>query len=177
MRARGAQITDITILVVAADDGVMPQTIEAINHAKAAGMPIIVAVNKIDKPQANPDRVMQELTEYELVPEAWGGDTIFAPISAKFGEGLENLLDMILLVSEVEELKANPDRRAIGSVIEAELDKGRGPVATLLVQDGTLNIGDPIVVGNTFGRVRAMVNDLGRRVKKLAQVHQLKSLD
>ncbi|EHH9474826.1 translation initiation factor IF-2 [Listeria monocytogenes] len=167
MRARGAQITDITILVVAADDGVMPQTIEAINHAKAAGMPIIVAVNKIDKPQANPDRVMQELTEYELVPEAWGGDTIFAPISAKFGEGLENLLDMILLVSEVEELKANPDRRAIGSVIEAELDKGRGPVATLLVQDGALNIGDPIVVGNTFGRVRAMVNDLGRRVKKV----------
>lgn len=167
MRARGAQITDITILVVAADDGVMPQTIEVINHAKAAGMPIIVAVNKIDKPQANPDRVMQELTEYELVPEAWGGDTIFAPISAKFGEGLENLLDMILLVSEVEELKANPDRRAIGSVIEAELDKGRGPVATLLVQDGTLNIGDPIVVGNTFGRVRAMVNDLGRRVKKV----------
>ncbi|ECC2451257.1 translation initiation factor IF-2 [Listeria monocytogenes] len=167
MRARGAQITDITILVVAADDGVMPQTIEAINHAKAAGMPIIVAVNKIDKPQANPDRVMQELTEYELVPEAWGGDTIFAPISAKFGEGLENLLDMIILVSEVEELKANPDRRAIGSVIEAELDKGRGPVATLLVQDGTLNIGDPIVVGNTFGRVRAMVNDLGRRVKKV----------
>ncbi|EID2502053.1 translation initiation factor IF-2 [Listeria monocytogenes] len=167
MRARGAQITDITILVVAADDGVMPQTIEAINHAKAAGMPIIVAVNKIDKPQANPDRVMQELTEYELVPEAWGGDTIFAPISAKFGEGLESLLDMILLVSEVEELKANPDRRAIGSVIEAELDKGRGPVATLLVQDGTLNIGDPIVVGNTFGRVRAMVNDLGRRVKKV----------
>ncbi|HFL0474978.1 TPA: translation initiation factor IF-2 [Listeria monocytogenes] len=167
MRARGVQITDITILVVAADDGVMPQTIEAINHAKAAGMPIIVAVNKIDKPQANPDRVMQELTEYELVPEAWGGDTIFAPISAKFGEGLENLLDMILLVSEVEELKANPDRRAIGSVIEAELDKGRGPVATLLVQDGTLNIGDPIVVGNTFGRVRAMVNDLGRRVKKV----------
>ncbi|EKL0525598.1 translation initiation factor IF-2 [Listeria monocytogenes] len=167
MRARGAQITDITILVVAADDGVMPQTIEAINHAKAAGMPIIVAVNKIDKPQANPDRVMQELTEYELVPEAWGGDTIFAPISAKFGEGLENLLDMILLVSEVEELKANPDRRAIGSVIEAELDKGRGPVATLLVQDGTLNIGDPIVLGNTFGRVRAMVNDLGRRVKKV----------
>ncbi|TYV65500.1 translation initiation factor IF-2 [Listeria monocytogenes] len=167
MRARGAQITDITILVVAADDGVMPQTIEAINHAKAAGMPIIVAVNKIDKPQANPDRVMQELTEYELVPEAWGGDTIFAPISAKFGEGLENLLDMILLVSEVEELKANPDRRAIGSVIEAELDKGRGTVATLLVQDGTLNIGDPIVVGNTFGRVRAMVNDLGRRVKKV----------
>ncbi|EIA19868.1 translation initiation factor IF-2 [Listeria fleischmannii] len=167
MRARGAQITDITILVVAADDGVMPQTIEAINHAKAAGMPIIVAVNKIDKPQANADRVMQELTEYELIPEDWGGDTIFAPISAKFGEGLDNLLDMILLVSEVEELKANPERRAIGTVVEAELDKGRGSVATLLVQDGTLNIGDPIVVGNTFGRVRAMVNDLGRRVKKV----------
>lgn len=167
MRARGAQITDITILVVAADDGVMPQTIEAINHAKAARMPIIVAVNKIDKPQANADRVMQELTEYELIPEDWGGDTIFAPISAKFGEGLDNLLDMILLVSEVEELKANPERRAIGTVVEAELDKGRGSVATLLVQDGTLNIGDPIVVGNTFGRVRAMVNDLGHRVKKV----------
>lgn len=166
MRARGAKITDITILVVAADDGVMPQTIEAINHAKAAEVPIIVAVNKIDKPQANADRVMQELTEYELVPEAWGGDTIFVPISAKFGEGLDTLLEMILLVSEVEELKANPDRLAIGSVIEAELDKGRGSVATLLVQDGTLNVGDPIVVGNTFGRVRAMVNDIGRRVKK-----------
>ncbi|MBC1245379.1 translation initiation factor IF-2 [Listeria booriae] len=167
MRARGARITDITILVVAADDGVMLQTIEAINHAKAADVPIIVAVNKIDKPQANPDRVMQELTEYELVPEAWGGDTIFVPISAKFGEGLDNLLEMILLVSEVEELRANPDRLAIGSVIEAELDKGRGSVATLLVQDGTLKVGDPIVVGNTFGRVRAMVNDLGRRVKKV----------
>lgn len=167
MRARGAKITDITILVVAADDGVMPQTIEAINHAKAAEVPIIVAVNKIDKPQANADRVMQELTEYELVPEAWGGDTIFVPISAKFGEGLDTLLEMILLVSEVEELKANPDRLAIGSVIEAELDKGRGSVATLLVQDGTLNVGDPIVVGNTFGRVRAMVNDVGRRVKKV----------
>ncbi|RQW68193.1 translation initiation factor IF-2 [Listeria sp. SHR_NRA_18] len=167
MRARGAKITDITILVVAADDGVMPQTIEAINHAKAAEVPIIVAVNKIDKPQANADRVMQELTEYELVPEAWGGDTIFVPISAKFGEGLDTLLEMILLVSEVEELKANPDRLAIGSVIEAELDKGRGSVATLLVQNGTLNVGDPIVVGNTFGRVRAMVNDIGRRVKKV----------
>ncbi|MBC6314637.1 translation initiation factor IF-2 [Listeria grandensis] len=167
MRARGAKITDITILVVAADDGVMPQTIEAINHAKAAEVPIIVAVNKIDKPQANADRVMQELTEYELVPEAWGGDTIFVPISAKFGEGLDTLLEMILLVSEVEELKANPDRLAIGSVIEAELDKGRGSVATLLVQDGTLKVGDPIVVGHTFGRVRAMVNDIGRRVKKV----------
>ncbi|MFK2825036.1 translation initiation factor IF-2 [Bacillus sp. B190/17] len=165
MRARGAKITDITILVVAADDGVMPQTIEAINHAKAAEVPIIVAVNKIDKPTANPDRVMQELTEQNLVPEAWGGDTIFVPLSAKTGEGIEQLLEMILLVAEVEELKANPDRRAIGTVIEAELDKGRGSVATLLVQNGTLNVGDPIVVGNTFGRVRAMVNDLGRRIK------------
>ncbi|OZI11526.1 translation initiation factor IF-2 [Bacillaceae bacterium SAS-127] len=165
MRARGAKITDITILVVAADDGVMPQTIEAINHAKAAEVPIIVAVNKIDKPTANPDRVMQELTEHGLLPEAWGGETIFVPLSAKQGEGIDTLLEMILLVAEVEELKATPDRRAIGTVIEAQLDKGRGSVATLLVQNGTLNVGDPIVVGNTFGRVRAMVNDLGRRVK------------
>lgn len=166
MRARGAQITDITILVVAADDGVMPQTIEAINHAKAAEVPIIVAVNKIDKPTANPDRVMQELTEHGLVPEAWGGDTIFVPVSALTGQGLDELLEMILLVTEVEELKANPNRRATGTVIEAQLDKGRGSVATLLVQNGTLRVGDPIVVGNTFGRVRAMVNDLGRRVKE-----------
>ena len=166
MRARGAKITDITILVVAADDGVMPQTIEAINHAKAAEVPIIVAVNKIDKPTANPDRVMQELTEHGLVPEAWGGDTIFVPISAKMDEGIDNLLEMILLVSEVEEYKANPNRKAVGTVIEARLDKGRGSVATLLVQNGTLKIGDPIVVGNTFGRVRAMVNDIGRRVKE-----------
>ncbi|MFE7151216.1 translation initiation factor IF-2, partial [Heyndrickxia sporothermodurans] len=166
MRARGAQITDITILVVAADDGVMPQTIEAINHAKAANVPIIVAVNKMDKPSANPDRVMQELTEHGLVPEDWGGDTIFVPISAKNGEGIDNLLEMILLVSEVEEYKANPNRNAIGTVIEAQLDKGRGSVATLLVQNGTLRVGDPIVVGHTFGRVRAMVNDLGRRVKE-----------
>ena len=166
MRARGAKITDITILVVAADDGVMPQTIEAINHAKAAEVPIIVAVNKMDKPTANPDRVMQELTEHGLVPEAWGGDTIFVPLSAKTGEGIDNLLEMILLVSEVEEYKANPNRKAVGTVIEAQLDKGRGSVATLLVQNGTLKIGDPIVVGNTFGRVRAMVNDLGRRVKE-----------
>ncbi|MBE3569319.1 MAG: translation initiation factor IF-2 [Bacillales bacterium] len=165
MRARGAQVTDITVLVVAADDGVMPQTIEAINHAKAANVPIIVAVNKIDKPSANPDRVMQELTEYGLVPEDWGGDTIFVPISALTGEGIDNLLEMILLVSEVEELKANPNRLALGTVIEARLDKGRGPVATLLVQNGTLHVGDPIVVGNTYGRVRAMVNDMGRRVK------------
>ncbi|WP_010282333.1 translation initiation factor IF-2 [Bacillus timonensis] len=166
MRARGAQVTDITILVVAADDGVMPQTVEAINHAKAAEVPIIVAVNKMDKPTANPDRVMQELTEHGLIPEAWGGDTIFVPISALTGEGIDNLLEMILLVSEVEEYKANPKRRATGTVIEAKLDKGRGSVATLLVQNGTLRIGDPIVVGNTFGRVRAMVNDLGRRVKE-----------
>ncbi|WP_066288918.1 translation initiation factor IF-2 [Bacillus sp. FJAT-29937] len=165
MRARGAKITDITILVVAADDGVMPQTIEAINHAKAAEVPIIVAVNKMDKESANPDRVMQELTEFGLVPEAWGGDTIFVPISALKGEGIDNLLEMILLVSEVEEFKANSKRSAVGTVIEAQLDKGRGSVATLLVQNGTLKVGDPIVVGNTFGRVRAMVNDLGRRVK------------
>jgi translation initiation factor IF-2 len=166
MRARGAQVTDITILVVAADDGVMPQTIEAINHAKAAEVPIIVAVNKIDKPTANPDRVMQELTEHGLVPEAWGGDTIFVPVSALTGQGLDELLEMIILVTEVEELKANPNRRATGTVIEAQLDKGRGSVATLLVQNGTLRVGDPIVVGNTFGRVRAMVNDIGRRVKE-----------
>ncbi|MGG3066752.1 translation initiation factor IF-2 [Bacillus glycinifermentans] len=165
MRARGAEVTDITILVVAADDGVMPQTVEAINHAKAAEVPIIVAVNKIDKPTANPDRVMQELTEHGLVPEAWGGDTIFVPLSALSGEGIDELIEMILLVSEVEELKANPNRRAKGTVIEAELDKGKGSVATLLVQNGTLRVGDPIVVGNTFGRVRAMVNDVGRRVK------------
>ncbi|WP_042456407.1 translation initiation factor IF-2 [Neobacillus dielmonensis] len=165
MRARGAQITDITILVVAADDGVMPQTVEAINHAKAAEVPIIVAVNKMDKPDANADRVMQELTEHGLVAEAWGGDTIFVPLSAKTGEGIDNLLEMILLVSEVEEYKANPNRNAVGTVIEARLDKGRGSIATLLVQNGTLKIGDPIVVGNTHGRVRAMVNDLGRRVK------------
>lgn len=166
MRARGAKITDITILVVAADDGVMPQTVEAINHAKAAEVPIIVAVNKMDKEAANSDRVMQELTEHGLVAEAWGGETIFVPLSAKTGEGIDNLLEMILLVGEVEEYKANPQRKAVGTVIEAQLDKGRGSVATLLVQNGTLKIGDPIVVGNTFGRVRAMVNDKGRRVKE-----------
>ncbi|MGD6775333.1 translation initiation factor IF-2 [Sutcliffiella horikoshii] len=166
MRSRGAQVTDITILVVAADDGVMPQTVEAINHAKAAEVPIIVAVNKMDKEGANPDRVMQELTEHGLVSEAWGGDTIFVPLSAIKGEGIDTLLEMILLVSEVEEYKANSKRAASGTVIEAQLDKGRGSVATLLVQRGTLRIGDPIVVGNTFGRVRAMVNDLGRRVKE-----------
>ncbi|QYA43442.1 translation initiation factor IF-2 [Macrococcoides bohemicum] len=165
MRARGAQVTDITILVVAADDGVMPQTVEAINHAKAAEVPIIVAVNKIDKPTANPDRVMQELGEHGLYPEDWGGDTIFVQLSAIKGDGIDELLEMILLVSEVAELKANPKRTAIGTVIEAELDKSRGPAASLLVQDGTLEIGDSIVVGNTFGRVRAMVNDLGKRIK------------
>ncbi|MFL0581526.1 translation initiation factor IF-2 [Solibacillus silvestris] len=165
MRARGASITDIAIIVVAADDGVMPQTVEAINHAKAAEVPIIVAINKMDKPTANPDRVQQELTEHGLVPEAWGGDTIFVPISALKGEGIDQLLEMILLVSEVGELKANPTRSAIGTVIEAQLDKGRGAVATLLVQDGTLRVGDPIVVGHAYGRVRAMVNDLGRRIK------------
>ncbi|MBO0461857.1 MULTISPECIES: translation initiation factor IF-2 [unclassified Enterococcus] len=165
MRARGASITDITILVVAADDGVMPQTVEAINHAKAAGVPIIVAVNKIDKPGANPQHVMQELSEYELIPESWGGETIFVEISAKFGQNIEELLEMILLVAEVEDLKADPTQRAIGTVIEARLDKGKGPVTTLLVQQGSLNVGDPIVVGNTYGRVRVMVNDLGRREK------------
>ncbi|MGD6816127.1 translation initiation factor IF-2 [Metabacillus sp. 113a] len=167
MRARGAQVTDITILVVAADDGVMPQTVEAINHAKAAEVPIIVAVNKMDKPSANPDRVMQELTEHNLVPESWGGETIFVTVSALKGDGIDELLEMILLVSEVEELKANPKLRATGTVIEAQLDKGRGSVATLLVQNGSLKVGDPIVVGNTFGRVRAMVNDIGRRVKEV----------
>ncbi|UFJ42168.1 translation initiation factor IF-2 [Brevibacillus humidisoli] len=166
MRARGAQITDITILVVAADDGVKPQTVEAISHAKAANVPIIVAVNKVDKPEANPDRVKQELTEYELVAEEWGGDTIFCPISAKERSGLEELLEYILLVAEVQEYKANPNKRARGTVVEAELDKGRGPVATILVQHGTLKVGDPIVVGHTYGRVRAMVNDKGRRLKE-----------
>ncbi|WP_374709307.1 translation initiation factor IF-2 [Desmospora profundinema] len=165
MRARGAEVTDITILVVAADDGVMPQTVEAINHAKAAEVPIIVAVNKMDKPEANPDRVKQQLTEHGLVPEEWGGDTIFVPVSAVKGEGIEDLLEMILLVSEVQEYKANPDKRARGIVIEAELDKGRGAVATILVQNGTLHIGDAVVAGNYFGKVRAMVNDRGKRVK------------
>ncbi|WP_059105206.1 translation initiation factor IF-2 [Shouchella shacheensis] len=165
MRARGAQVTDITILVVAADDGVMPQTKEAISHAKAAEVPIIVAVNKMDKEGANPDRVMQELTEFELVPEAWGGDTIFVNVSALNAEGIDELIEMILLVAEVEELKANPDKLATGTVVEAQLDKGRGPVATLLVQSGTLHVGEAVVVGSTFGRVRALVNDIGRRVK------------
>lgn len=168
MRARGASVTDITILIVAADDGVMPQTIEAINHSKAAGVPIIVAINKIDKPGANPERVIGELAEHGVISTAWGGDSEFVEISAKFGQNIEELLDTVLLVAEMEELKADPTVRAIGTVIEARLDKGKGAVATLLVQQGTLNVQDPIVVGNTFGRVRAMTNDLGRRVKTAA---------
>ncbi|WP_270206963.1 translation initiation factor IF-2 [Streptococcus anginosus] len=165
MRARGASVTDITILVVAADDGVMPQTIEAINHSKAANVPIIVAINKIDKPGANPERVIGELAEYGVMSTAWGGDSEFVEISAKFNQNIEELLETVLLVAEIQELKADPKVRAIGTVIEARLDKGKGAVATLLVQQGTLNVQDPIVVGNTFGRVRAMTNDRGRRVK------------
>ncbi|MFD0671693.1 translation initiation factor IF-2 [Cohnella sp. GCM10027633] len=166
MRSRGAQVTDITILVVAADDGVMPQTVEAINHAKAAGVPIIVAVNKIDKPDANPDKVKQELTEHGLVQEAWGGDTIFVEVSAKQRINLDGLLEMILLVAEVNDYKANPDKRARGTVMEAELDKGKGPVARVLVQNGTLKVGDAFVAGDCFGRIRAMTNDRGRRIKE-----------
>ena len=168
MRARGASVTDITILIVAADDCVMPQTIEAINHSKAAGVPIIVAINKIDKPGANPERVIGELAEHGVISTAWGGDSEFVEISAKFGQNIEELLETVLLVAEVEELKADPSVRAIGTVIEARLDKGKGAVATLLVQQGTLHVQDPIVVGNTFGRVRAMTNDLGRRIKTAA---------
>ena len=164
MRARGAQVTDVAILVVAADDGVMPQTVEAINHAKAAGVPIIVAVNKIDKEGANPDRVLQQLTEYELVPEEWGGDTIVCNISAKQKIGIENLLEMVLLTADIQELKANPDRRAKGTVIEAKLDRGRGPVATILIQNGTLHTGDIVIAGKTVGRVRAMTDDRGRKL-------------
>ncbi len=166
MRMRGAQATDIAILVVAADDGVMPQTIEAINHAKAAEVEIIVAINKIDKPSANIDRVKQELSEYELVPEDWGGSTIFVPVSAHTKEGIPELLEMILLASEVKELKANPNRKARGIVIEAELDKGKGPVATILVQKGTLKVGDNVTAGACYGKVRAMMDDKGRRVKE-----------
>jgi len=165
MRARGAMCTDIAILVVAADDGIMPQTIESINHAKAANVPIIVAINKMDKPEANPDKIKQQLTEYDLIPEEWGGETIICPISAKTGMGLDNLLEMVLLTAEVQELKANPDRRAKGTVIEARLDKTRGPIATLLVQNGTLNQGDIIIAGTAVGRVRVMTNDKGRTVK------------
>jgi len=166
MRARGAQITDIAVLVVAADDGVMPQTVEALNHAKAANVPIIVAVNKIDKAEANPDRVKQELTEHGLVPEEWGGDTIYVPVSALKKTGINELLEMILLVAEMQELKANPNRKAVGTIIEAKLDKGRGPVATVLVQKGTLNVGDSVVSGVAYGKVRAMLDDKGKRVKK-----------
>ena len=166
MRMRGAISTDIAILVVAADDGVMPQTVEAINHAKAAGIEIVVAINKIDKPSANIERVKQELTEYELIPEDWGGSTIFVPVSARTGEGIDDLMEMILLTAEVMELKANPNRRARGLVIEAELDKGKGPVATVLVQKGTLRVGDPVAAGSAYGKVRAMMDDKGRRVKE-----------
>ena len=166
MRMRGAQSTDIAILVVAADDGVMPQTIEAINHAKAAEVEIIVAINKIDKPSANIDKVKQELSEYELIPEDWGGSTIFVPVSAHTKEGIKELLEMILLTAEVKELKANPNRHARGLIIEAELDKGKGPVATVLVQKGTLRVGDTVTAGSCYGKVRAMMDDKGRRVKE-----------
>ena len=166
MRARGAMVTDIAILVVAADDGIMPQTVESINHAKAAKTPIIVAINKMDKPEANPDRIKQQLTEYELVPEEWGGETIICPISAKTGDGIENLLEMVNLTAEMLELKANPNRTAHGAVIEAKLDKGRGPVATLLVQNGTLKQGDIIIAGTAVGRVRAMTNARGERLEE-----------
>ena len=165
MRARGASITDIAILVVAADDGIMPQTVEAINHAKAANVSIIVAINKMDKPTANPDKVKQELTEYELVPEEWGGDVPCIPVSAVTGEGIDDLLEMVTLVAEVKELKANPNRMAKGAVIEARLDKGRGPIATVLVQNGTLHVGDVLIAGTSVGRVRAMVNDKGESVQ------------
>lgn len=165
MRARGAKITDIVIIVVAADDGVMPQTKEAVDHAKAAGVPVIVAVNKMDKPGVNPDRIMSEMAELDMMPEEWGGNTIFCKISAKSGEGVKELLDTIMILAEVEDFKANPDKSAVGTVIEAKLDKGRGPVATLLIQSGTLNAGDSLVVGTAFGRVRKMVDDLGRELK------------
>ena len=164
MRARGAMVTDIAILVVAADDGIMPQTVESINHAKAADIPIVVAINKMDKPTANPDRIMQQLTEYDLVPEEWGGDTIICPISAKTGDGIDNLLEMVTLTAEMRELKANPNRSAKGTVIEARLDKGRGPIATVLVQNGTLRQGDIVIAGTSVGHVRVMTNDKGERV-------------
>ena len=164
MRARGAMITDVAILVVAADDGIMPQTVESINHAKAANIPIIVAINKMDKPEANPERIKEQLTKYELVPEEWGGETIICPISAKTGEGIDNLLEMVNLTAEMQELKANPNRSAHGAVIEARLDKGRGPVATLLVQNGTLKQGDVIIAGTAVGRVRAMTSAKGEKL-------------
>ncbi|MGL4773607.1 MAG: translation initiation factor IF-2, partial [Clostridium sp.] len=165
MRARGAQVTDVVILVVAADDGIMPQTKEAINHCKAAGVPMVVAINKMDRPGANIDRVKQELTEFGLVSEDWGGDTICVPVSAKMGDNIDTLLEMVLLTSEMLELKANPNRNAKGTVVEAKLDKGRGSVASLLVQNGTLNVGDSIVVGATYGRIRAMFDDTGKKIK------------
>ena len=164
MRARGAQVTDIIILVVAADDGLMPQTEEAIQHAQAAGCPIIVAINKMDKPTANPDRVMQELTQFNLLPEAWGGDTIYCQISALKGMGVDELLEMVQLVAEMKEYKANPNRLALGTVVEAQLDKGRGPVATLIVQNGTLKVGDNVVIGDTYGKVRTMEDETHRRL-------------
>ena len=166
MRARGANLTDIAVLVVAADDGIMPQTVESINHAKAAGVSIIVAINKMDKPTANPDRVMEQLTQYELVPEQWGGDVICVPVSALTGAGIHDLLENINLVAEVKELKANPDRRAKGAVIEARLDKGQGPVATILVQKGTLHKGDCVIAGTAVGRVRTMKNDKGQFIEE-----------
>ena len=166
MRARGAMVTDIAILVVAADDGIMPQTVESINHAKAAGIPVVVAINKMDVPGANPDRIKQQLTEYDIVPEEWGGDTIVCPISAKTGMGIENLLENLVILAEVQELKANPNRAAKGTVIEARLDKGRGPIMTVLVQNGTLHAGDIIIAGTAVGRVRTMTNDKGRRVSE-----------
>jgi translation initiation factor IF-2 len=166
MRARGAKVTDVVILVVAADDGVMPQTLEAIDHAKAAGVPIIVAINKIDKPEAQPERIMQQLSDRNLVPEKWGGDTVMVPVSARTHQGLEDLLEMILLVSDLQDLKANPTRPATGTVIEAQLDRGRGPVATVLVRNGTLAVGDFFIVGSVFGKVRAMINDRGQQIRK-----------
>lgn len=164
MRARGAMVTDIAILVVAADDGIMPQTIESINHAKAAGIPLVVAINKMDTVGANPERIKQQLTEYDIVPEEWGGDTIVCPISAKTGEGIDNLLENLVILAEVQELKANPNRAAKGAVIEARLDKGRGPIMTVLVQNGTLKLGDIIIAGTAVGRVRTMINDKGVRI-------------
>ena len=163
---RGAQVTDIAVIVIAADDGIMPQTIEAINHAKAAKVPIIVAINKIDKEGANPDFVMQQLSEHGLIPEAWGGDTIMVPVSARQKTGISDLLEMILLVAEMQDLKANPNLPAHGTIIEAKLDKGRGPVASVLIDRGTLHIGDSILAGTCYGKVRAMVNDRGEKVKK-----------
>ena len=165
MRARGAKVTDVAIIVVAADDGVKPQTEEAISHAKAAGVSIVVAINKMDKPTADPERVKQQLTEYGLLAEEWGGDTIMVPVSAKTGMGLDSLLESVLLVAEMKELKANPKKRATGTIIEAKLDKGKGPVATILVSNGTLNVGDSVIAGYATGKIRAMFDDKGRKVK------------